>query len=283
MKNLISIIFISITLLLTQSCTEVIDLELNNGDNLKLVVDAWLDNSGRTQEINLSLSTDFYDNETPDEATGAIVTVSSDRKTYTFTEAEAGQYLMDEEFDAQVGENFTLNIDYKGDTYTASHMMNRIAELENVNYVLYESIDEEDEHNATINPDSLDEWDIYVTFQEPEGRGDFYYFGNFLKENGPQTNLYLGEYFEDEILDGAYIDNEYATYGFFKPGDTIVTQMFSISEEVNDYLFAVDNQTDFRGFIFDAPPANVPTNISNEGKGFFIVSAVSEFEKVLEE
>ena len=231
--------------------------------------------------IKLSLSTDFFDAETPSVATGAAVTVSSERKTYAFIEKEPGRYVVDGIFDAQVGETFTLEIVYNGEMYTATQQMNRIAELENVNYVLYEEFEEEDFSELT-NPERLDEWDIYVTFQEPKGVGDYYYFGNYNKRTGPETNLYLGEYFSDELLDGAFIDDEYATYGFYAPGDTIVTEMFSISEEVHDYLFAVDNQTDFRGFIFDAPPANVPTNISNDGKGFFIVSGVSLFEKVLE-
>ena len=282
MKNFKSILYLALFSYLSFSCTEVIDLELNKGDNLKIVVDAWLDNSGREQVIKLSLSTDFFDAETPSEATGAEVTVTSERTSYNFIEQEPGRYVVDGLFDGQVGETFTLEILYKGETFTATQKMNRIADLDNVNFVLYEVFEEED-FNPAINPNRLDEWDIYVTFQEPEGVGDYYYFGNYNKRTGPETNLYLGEYYNDELLDGALIDNEYATYGFYEPGDTIVTEMFSISEEVHDYLFAVDNQTDFRGFIFDAPPANVPTNISNDGKGFFIVSAVSLFEKVLEE
>lgn len=281
MKNINKVILLSLISFFWVSCTEEIELDLNKGDNLKLVVDAWLDNSGRQQTISLSLSTDFYDVETADEAEGAIVTVSSDRKTYTFEEKSAGQYYMNEGFDAQEGENFELRIEYNGEVYTATQSMNRVADLQAVDFVLFNEFDEEN-NNYSINPDSLDEWDIYATFQEPPGLGDFYYFSNYLKSDGPNINLYLGEYYEDDILDGAFIDSEYVTYGFYEIGDTIVTQMFSISEEVHDYLKAVDEQTDFRGFIFDTPPANVPTNISNDGKGFFVVSAVSELEKVLE-
>lgn len=281
MKNIFKILLLGLVSIMWISCTEEIELDLNKGDNLKLVVDAWLDNSGREQMISLSLSTDYFDNETPSEAEGAIVTVSSDRKTYTFEEREAGQYYMKEDFDAEEGEDFGLQIDYKGEVYTASHKMNRVAELLDVNYVLYEEYDSSYTYRG-LNPDSLDEWDVYVTFQEPPGVGDHYYFDSYLKSEGPTANLYPGEYYDDEILDGAFIDSEYVSYGYYEPGDTIITQMFSISEEVYDYLLAIDEQTDFRGFIFDTPPANVPSNISNDGKGFFIVSAVSEFEKVLE-
>lgn len=282
MKNIFKLIFLSLVTIFCFSCTEEIELDLNKGDNLKIVVDAWLDNSGRQQVISLSLSTDFYDVETPDEAVGAIVTVSSSRKTYTFVEGEAGKYYMQEDFDAQEGEEFTLQIEYKEEVYTATHKMNRVAELLDVNYELFEEYDSSFTYRG-INPDSLDEWDVYVTFQEPQGVGDYYYFDSYKKSTDPTTNLYPGEYYNDEILDGVFIDNEYVSYGYYEPGDTIITQMFSISEEVFDYLLAIDEQTDFRGFIFDTPPANVPSNISNDGKGFFIVSGVSEFEKVLEE
>lgn len=279
MKNISRITLITIITLLCSSCTEVIDLDLNNGDNLKVVVNAWLDNSGREQVIELSLSTDYYDVETADQATGAIVTVSSDTDTYTFTERDPGQYHSF--FDGKVGQTFTLNIDYKGERFTSTQKMNRVSELEEIEYVFYEEFDEEN-HDPVTNPDSLDEWDIHATFQEPVGKGDFYYFGNFKKTGSSDKNLYLGEYYEDDILDGTYFENEYVTYGYYEPGDTIITQMFSITEDVYEYLGAVDEQTDFRGFIFDTPPANVPTNISNDGKGYFIVSAVSEVEKVLE-
>jgi len=280
MKNILVVITLILGLLWT-SCTEPIDLNLNTGDNQKLVVDAWLRNADRPQVINLSISTDYFDEETPTEATGAIITVSSERKTYTFTETEAGTYIMDQRFDGKPGETFTLNVDYQSKTYTATQQMNRIAELTDIDYVLYAEYEEENVNPN--NPDNLDEWDVYATFQEPIGTGDYYYFGSFEKSKGPQSNLTLGEYYEDSLLDGAFIESEYVTYGFYEPGDTIITQMFSISEEVHDYLIAIDQQTDFRGFIFDAPPANVPTNISNDGKGFFIISAVSEFEKILEE
>lgn len=281
MKKVSIVILIGFISFLWASCTEVIELDLNKGGNLKLVVDAWLDNSGRQQSISLSLSTDFYDVETPDEAENAVVTVSSGRKTYTFEEREAGEYYMNEDFDAREGETFELRIEYEDEIYTATQTMNRVAELQTVDFVLFEEFDEEN-HDTRANPDRLDEWDIYATFQEPSGVGDYYYFSNFLKSEGPNINLYQGEYYEDEILDGAFIDSEYVTYGYYDIGDTIVTQMFSISKDVFDYLTAVDEQTDFRGFIFDTPPANVPTNISNDGKGFFVVSSVSEIEKVLE-
>ena len=282
-KNIVRIaLIITTTFLLIPSCTEIIDLELKKGDNLKLVVDAWISNTDYDQIITLSLSTDYFDLETPTEAEGATVSVSSSRRTYTFTERNPGSYYMDDRFDGMVGETFTLNIDYNGESYTASHDMNRVPEIEDINYVLYEEADSTKTQRPGLNPDNHDEWDIHATIQEIPGKGDYYYFGNYEKSAGPQTNLYLGEYTDDEFFDGAYIEDSYVTYGFFEPGDVIITQIFSISEEVYDYFTAVDNQTDFRGFIFDSPPANVTTNISNGGKGFFIVSAVDEFEKELE-
>jgi len=208
------------------------------------------------------------------------VTVSSDTKTYTFTDNGSGLFFMDQAFDGQPGETFTLKIDYDGETYTAVQQMNRIATLEDVRYELYESFDSTNVDEIT-NPDNADIYDIYVTFQEPLGAGDNYFVTSHKKPLAPNKDLRFGWYYEDELLDGAYFEDEYIEDGAYSVGDTVVTQLYSITKETYDYFLAIDEQTEFRGFVFDKPPANVPTNITNGGRGFFIVSAVSEFEKVV--
>jgi hypothetical protein len=54
--------------------------------------------------------------------------------------------------------------------------------------------------------------------------------------------------------------------------------MYALSEEAHDYLLAITDQTEYRGGLFDTPPANVPTNIRGGGFGFFITAAVAEIE-----
>jgi hypothetical protein len=51
--------------------------------------------------------------------------------------------------------------------------------------------------------------------------------------------------------------------------------MISISKAYYDFLTALMIETVWRGTPWDGPPANIPGNISNGGKGFFRASAVT--------
>jgi len=53
--------------------------------------------------------------------------------------------------------------------------------------------------------------------------------------------------------------------------------------EAWDVFWAVFNETEFNGGLFDAPPANVPTNVSNGAIGYFGAAAVTEIEAIVEE
>lgn len=270
MKN---IIYLSALVIFCISCTERIDLELNSGDNLKLVVDAWIDDSDRRQFIDLSLTVDYFEDEKIRYAKDAIITITDGLNTFNFTESDNGRYYMNEEFIAIEGNLYTLNIQYLDKQYTATQTLKRNTEIDAVYYDLYDS--------NSDDPNLKPEYDIYISMQELEGEGDHYYFNNYLKGDLPIKDLRFGESASDELVDGSYIDSTYVTYGFYEVGDTVVTQMFSITEEVNEYISAIYDQTDRGESIFDSPPANVPTNIIGDGVGFFIISKISEFEKVI--
>ncbi|MEE9371529.1 MAG: DUF4249 domain-containing protein [Saprospiraceae bacterium] len=265
-----------ISILLIASCTETIDLQLNTGDNLQLVVDAWIDDSDRRQLIELSLTSDYFNSEAPTTATGAtiVMTSSSSGDTYTFSEESPGKYYMNKNLQGNPRDTYNLKINYQTKEYSATHALNRVPELLDIDYIIVA--------DSRINTLSSVQYEIYISFQEPDGKGDYYYVDNYHKYDGDNTNLYQGNYSSDRFYDGEYLDHIFATFGTGNRGDTIVTRLFSISKEAFEYVVDVDNQTEFRGFIFDSPPANVSTNISNGGKGFFIVSAVSEYEKILE-
>ena len=55
----------------------------------------------------------------------------------------------------------------------------------------------------------------------------------------------------------------------------VTVEMHSISRKYYDFLVAIALETEFNGDLFSGPPANIPSNISNGGLGFFIASAVT--------
>lgn len=250
------------------SCTEPIELDLNKGDNLKLVVNALIDNSSRSQYVELSLTSDYYDESSGGIVNDADVTVSDNTTNYALQHQSNGRYLLPENFRGKIGHNYTLTISYKNEIYTASHYMDTVAQFDDA-YATY-FLKEED--------DSLTIYDFFIDVQEPEGKGDYYLFNTYKKGSIPFLDISYVGYYSDEFYDGNYIEDTYVTEGRYNPGDEAILQMYSLSQEAHDYLLAITDQTEYRGGLFDTPPANVPTNIKGGGFGFFITAAVAEID-----
>jgi len=54
------------------------------------------------------------------------------------------------------------------------------------------------------------------------------------------------------------------------PGDTVTLMMSSITKEYYNFIVELMDETfEFRNPLFSGPPANISTNISNDGVGFF--------------
>lgn len=275
MKN-ISISFI-LLLLMFSACTEEIDLDLNDGDNQKLVVDAWIDNSGRQQFVELSLTANYFDDKAPVKAMDATVTITGGDEIYELFEDTPGRYLFQEEFAGTIGTDYQLKIDYNGVEYIANHTLNRGTEIDALRFEVEEEDIEEGKHMGK------NEYLFYVNFQEPAGEGDSFYFNHYKKGERPEFNIDFSGYGTDDEVDGAYFEDIDVTFGYYNPGDTVVVQLYSISESVFDYFLAIEQQTDYDNPLFGVPPANVQSNISGEARGYFIVSAIDEKEIILTE
>ena len=66
------------------------------------------------------------------------------------------------------------------------------------------------------------------------------------------------------------------------PGDTLTLEMISISRVQYDFYANFLYQTELSGNPFaSAPPANIPTNLSEGARGFFQVSRLSTAQMVL--
>ena len=107
-------------LILLSSCQEVIELDLNEGEAQRLVVNGWMTDQPGRQEVQLSLTTSYFFNEEPPTVSDAIVTVSDGTDTWTFAEEAPGTYRPSTDVVGEAGKTYTLNIDYDGETYQAS-------------------------------------------------------------------------------------------------------------------------------------------------------------------
>jgi len=85
----------------------------------------------------------------------------------------------------------------------------------------------------------------------------------------------------DEFIDGIYFDEvefRYIDFNDLPDTDTLkfTVELHSISREYFDFLIAIAIESE-ESFLFDGPPANVPSNVNNGALGFFRASAISSF------
>lgn len=170
MKNIklyIAYLFLS---LITISCEEVVDIDLDTAEP-KLVIDASIkwekETDGRTQMIKLTTSTDYYATTIPN-ATGAVVTVTNISndipKTYLFVDtANNGEYVCND-FECIIGDEYELNIIYKGQNYTGTSVFTSTPAIEKIEQITKPGFDGEDF--------------IQIKF--------------YFQDNGDEVNYYLG-------------------------------------------------------------------------------------------
>lgn len=261
----IHLIFSFISLFLLLSCEEVVHLDMDTASP-RLVVEAsinWYKGSqGNYQIINLSTTTDFYNNTIP-EATGATVFITNSKgTTFNFEELRrAGQYICDY-FVPIIGETYTLTINYKGETYISTEKMLPVPDLLNA-----------DQETARIIDDVVA---VKAYFNDPADETNFY-MHRFTKE---------GKRAQSAVFDDRFVNGNYTytlrIYDDLKPGERLTIELYGISPQYYDYMSKILlNISEGNTGPFEVAPAQIRGNIinkknnSNFAFGYFRLSEVS--------
>lgn len=267
-------------LVILSSCQEVIELDLNEGDAQRLVVNGWMTDQPGRQEVQLSLTTSYFFDEEPPTVSDAIVTVSDGSETWTFTEVEPGTYRPGSEVVGEAGKTYTLNIDHEGETYQASATLRASNPMDSI-YVRF--FDPEEEFGFPADP----YYSVRLWTEEPAGEGDAYLWYTFVNGFGIRDTLRELTLVEDSFYDGAMIEDleiDFVDIGTEAvTGDTLRLEQWNIGLESYEVLISILNQTDFQGGLFDAPPANVQTNVSNGALGLWGAASIVEKTTVITE
>lgn len=265
---------------LLAGCTERIELDLNTDDNQRLVVEGWFTDQLQKHEVNLTLTTSYFYNEAAPRATGATVTITSeDNEVWTLTEEEPGIYRTPE-VAGEPAKWYTLDIDYEGETYTATSWMRPVAPIDSL-------------HVRVLDP--MEEWgfpgdpyySVRIWTQELEGLGDHYMWQTYVNNQPVRDTLRELTFVDDAFYDGIYIEDVEIDYLDIEdeavPGDTVYIEQYNIGLEAYEIFIGIMNETAWNGGLFDAPPANVETNISNGALGYWGAAGVSVANTVIQE
>ncbi|MGQ7946917.1 DUF4249 family protein [Flavobacterium sp. WC2509] len=269
MKNIKLFITLLITSFTVISCEDVVNVDLENAAP-KLVIDASIkwekESKGNFQQIILTTTTDYYSNTIP-VATGAVVTVTnvslSTPVTYKFIEDEqTGEYNCND-FVPIIGNNYTLNITYKGQNYTSTSTFMPTPDILRI------------EQSIKPGIEGKDVYEIKYYFQDNGAEDNFYFIGVKNK------NIAYAEYnvLTDEFSQGNEMFAFYRSDDI-KKGDLIEFGLQGITEKYSNYMTKLLNTTGTNNGPFATAPATLRGNIINQTNsddypyGFFQLSEI---------
>lgn len=274
-----SFLAIPALLLFAASCTERIDIQLDDTFN-RLVVDGAITTDTTRHYVALSTTSSYYYNEAPPPVTGASLEISDDLgNAVNLTEVEPGKYATSPLFAAVSGRTYTLRIElaeqingYK--TYMATSTVNPIYPIDSIGLV--------------PQPDwgEMGFYEVTCYYLDRPSK-DFYMFNIFKNGEMLTDTIKYRIITSDDFYNGNYTNGIGVGYldqskerEVLRPGDTITFQGCNITEEYYNFIMTLQAETNFQAPLFSGPPANVKGNISNGAVGFFAAYGVAYSSKV---
>jgi hypothetical protein len=300
MKNLINLKYIKFSALFAlaaltlTSCEDVIDLETATGTP-QLVVDGWLTNQAGQQNITLTWSGAYFDNNAPKPVLGAVVTVTDDRgKVYNFEDADGdGKYVWGKtntDTLGHVGRTYSLKVVNGTDTFSAKSELKRVPTVDSVVY----------RHEKwPFEPEKGPREGYIAQFyaRDIDGVGDTYWIkpvirGKAVVDKGENISIAYDAAFgagapSDGLIFILPLRESITTDSLYSAGDQVGVELHSITYEAFEFLKQVSEQA-ANGGLFATPIANVRSNVINadpngpKALGFFSTSAVSRKETVID-
>lgn len=270
MRHYLSGILVLSLIITLYSCTEIIDINVEEQEIDILVVEGSITNDTMEHRVRLTKAGNYFMNSPAIEVSNAIVYVSDGDSIYQFHEkvAGSGEYFSEPDVYGVPGKTYTLNI-------TLSEPINGNTEYSGSCEM------------ATINPvDSiaLEFWDdfgengfyeVKIYVQDPP-QENFYSFNTLL--NSTLLTDTITEVFitDDRLYNGSYTNGIGVQFfdqsrpdQAFKPGDTITLVTAAISREYYQFIVGVQTEASPKVPLFSGPPANAKGNINNGAIGFF--------------
>jgi hypothetical protein len=265
------------------SCTEVIEIELDSTYQ-RLVVYGTVTTDSVRHQVQLTTSSDYFSNEPAPRVSGAVVELEFDNTILHLEERDSipGLYLTPYAFRGEPGTTYMLRIsqvDINGDgiteTYKASSTMPAGAKLDSISLQYFTSY-------------FGSGYEIYMFALDPPTRD--WYGLKFSKNSDLLTDTLIKYSVQsDDFYNGKYLFYG-VPVGFLSdddpresvhPGDTVTLELNGIEKAYYDFVLDARLEIYGNNPLFSGPPANVPSNIDNEGQGIFTAYSIQRSSVVL--
>ena len=258
-------IFSFILLILAASCTERIDIHVDDAPP-RLVIYGYITTDTKQHSIRITRSAGYFTTGSPEGVSNARVTISdNDGKVIPLAEndTESGLYQTAADVRGEEGKTYTLDvhIDYE-DNRPSEHYRSE-AYLQHINHI----------DSVGLQASQLFRQSVEVLLYAQDIGGNTYY-SIFVAVNDVVVNSTINRFFvmDNLFFRGQYMNGVACYYLNQNPdnenrneilniGDTVTLNINAISQE---YATFISNaQSEIRGSnpIFGGPPANVPSNI----------------------
>jgi hypothetical protein len=262
MRKYILILCIPLLAILSNSCTKVVDINLNDADP-KIIIEGSITDQVGSCMVTLTKSVNYSEPNTFPAVTGAIVTIADNSGNLsTLTETAAGVY-MDTSFQGVVGRTYVLSVITEGQTYTATSTM---PDPVNIDTLVQDSIS----YGGFGGDGETTYKFVYAIFHDPSGTNNYYRFVEVINKMAT-TDIHISD---DELSDGNLITRSiYQRDTTLFVGDSVTIWLQSIDKNVYTYFDMLDQLTGF-SFGGSATPANPTSNFNNGALGYFSACAV---------
>lgn len=248
----ISILMLAAFAVLNNSCTKVIDIDLNKSSP-QYIVEAEVTNTDAPQTVHITRSVNFSDDNQYPAVTNATVILSDNTGNADTLLQDSPGYYTTSAIKGIAGRTYSLVVLVDGlKFYSSSSTMPATVLIDTLDIV------EKSVFGKKIKAPTL-------TFRDPAGVGQYYYFMVYRNHHRVKT-LYIDN---DQISDGVVISRFLQDAdSSYNGGDKVCVDLQSITKEMYDYYFSLQqtiNQS-------SATPANPVTNISGGNVlGYFSV------------
>ena len=266
MKKIIILLFFFV---LFTSCEDVVDIDLNTSEP-RLVVEAninLLEDGTSNSKVKLTLTAPFFDDQIPVVDDASVVITADNGMVYSFNYREGGIY--ESSLVPVIGINYTLEIVYKGETYSATEQLVAVSSLEFV----------EQRNDGGFTGEDIE---LKAYFTDPPGLGNHYLFEG-ISHRGLVLDTFFDEFFDGNPIFGFYLVED------MEVGDEVLFNLYGVNEQFYNFMFVLLQQsTDQSDGPFETQPATVrgnminETNIDNFPLGYYRISEVSSLTYIVQ-
>jgi Domain of unknown function (DUF4249) len=263
-KNL----FLCILLLFSFSgCEKKTNWSLKSQASQLIVVDGIITGENKIQSLTLAFPVTEL-NAKPVPVKGANMLISDEDSVFQMTEQPAGSgvYKSTKTFQAREGKNYSLLLFYGDQIISAK---SAIAPASLFNFLVYSRNEDSDLYHISWVASSFSTeppamWEVLLDWSKVPG---------YQQADSAKCKARL-LFYTLSTLDVSEIFAPPVERVLFPAGTRINETRYSLTPEYAEFIREVLLETQWQGGLFNTIPANVPTNLSAGGAGFFAVCGV---------